>query len=97
LEKKNESEQSKDVLKQHQGILEIKKKKKGQAAPHHERHASQPPTGTPLLKTIKQTSLEVFGKYIHTYKLDEAVQDEVVLDLIYEAWFGIFHGLFELN
>lgn len=42
-------------------------------------------TGTPLLKQDKQTSLEVFGKYIHTYKFNEAVEDEVVLDLIYEA------------
>ena len=42
-------------------------------------------TGTPLLKSDKQTSLEVFGKYIHTYKFNEAVADEVVLDLVYEA------------
>ncbi len=42
-------------------------------------------TGTPLLKQDKQTSLEVFGKYIHTYKFNQAVEDEVVLDLIYEA------------
>ena len=42
-------------------------------------------TGTPLLKPDKQTSLEVFGGYIHTYKFSEAVEDEVVLDLIYEA------------
>lgn len=42
-------------------------------------------TGTPLLKKDKQTSQEVFGKYIHTYKFNEAVQDGVVLDLIYEA------------
>ena len=42
-------------------------------------------TGTPLLKSDKQTSLEVFGKYIHTYTFNEAVADEVVLDLIYEA------------
>jgi len=42
-------------------------------------------TGTPLLKQDRQTSLEVFGKYIHTYKFNEAVDDEVVLDLIYEA------------
>ena len=42
-------------------------------------------TGTPLLKRDKQTSLEVFGGYIHTYKFDEAVQDGVVLDLKYEA------------
>jgi type I restriction enzyme R subunit len=42
-------------------------------------------TGTPLLKKDKETSLEVFGGYIHTYKFGEAVADEVVLDLIYEA------------
>ncbi len=42
-------------------------------------------TGTPLLKKDKQTSLEVFGKYIHTYKFNEAVADNVVLDLVYEA------------
>jgi type I restriction enzyme R subunit len=42
-------------------------------------------TGTPLLKADKQTSMEVFGKYIHTYKFDEAVSDNVVLDLRYEA------------
>ena len=42
-------------------------------------------TGTPLLKKDKQTSLEVFGSYIHTYKFGEAVEDEVVLDLVYEA------------
>ncbi|GDX86014.1 hypothetical protein LBMAG43_20560 [Methylococcaceae bacterium] len=42
-------------------------------------------TGTPLLKKDKQTSLEIFGNYIHTYKFSEAVDDKVVLDLIYEA------------
>ncbi len=42
-------------------------------------------TGTPLLKKDKQTSIEVFGPYIHTYKYDEAVRDGVVLDLRYEA------------
>lgn len=42
-------------------------------------------TGTPLLKRDAQSSLEVFGRYIHTYKFGEAVEDEVVLDLIYEA------------
>jgi len=42
-------------------------------------------TGTPLLKADKKTSQEVFGGYIHTYKFSEAVEDEVVLDLIYEA------------
>ncbi|MEW6363231.1 MAG: HsdR family type I site-specific deoxyribonuclease [Acidobacteriota bacterium] len=42
-------------------------------------------TGTPLLKADRQTSLEVFGGYIHTYKFGEAVEDGVVLDLVYEA------------
>ena len=42
-------------------------------------------TGTPLLKKDKATSLETFGEYIHCYKFNEAVQDEVVLDLRYEA------------
>ena len=42
-------------------------------------------TGTPLLKKDKQTSLEVFGKYIHTYKFNEGVEDGVILDLVYEA------------
>lgn len=42
-------------------------------------------TGTPLLKQDKETSREVFGNYIHTYKFGEAVEDGVVLDLIYEA------------
>jgi type I restriction enzyme R subunit len=42
-------------------------------------------TGTPLLRKDKKLSLEVFGRYIHTYKYDEAVEDKVVLDLKYEA------------
>jgi type I restriction enzyme R subunit len=42
-------------------------------------------SGTPLMKQDKQKSIEVFGKYIHTYKFDEAVKDGVVLDLRYEA------------
>lgn len=42
-------------------------------------------TGTPLLKSDKQTTMEKFGKFIHTYKFDEAVADGVVLDLRYEA------------
>ena len=42
-------------------------------------------TGTPLLKADKQTSLEVFGGYIHTYKFNEGVEDQVILDLVYEA------------
>ena len=42
-------------------------------------------TGTPLLKNDRRTTMENFGKYIHTYKFDEAVADKVVLDLRYEA------------
>jgi type I restriction enzyme, R subunit len=42
-------------------------------------------TGTPLLKADKKKSIEVFGRYIHTYKFHEAVKDGVVLDLRYEA------------
>jgi type I restriction enzyme R subunit len=42
-------------------------------------------TGTPLLKKDAATTLEVFGSYIHTYKFNEAVEDHVVLDLVYEA------------
>ena len=42
-------------------------------------------TGTPLLKKDAATTLEVFGSYIHTYKFNEAVEDRVVLDLVYEA------------
>jgi type I restriction enzyme R subunit len=69
-------------------------------------------TGTPLLKTDKKKSIEIFGRYIHTYKFDEAVSDGVVLDLLYEArdvdqhvldqkgideWFDtVSHGMNEL-
>lgn len=42
-------------------------------------------TGTPLLKKDKKKSIEIFGPYIHTYKFNEAVEDGVVLDLLYEA------------
>jgi len=42
-------------------------------------------TGTPLLAKDKATSHEVFGRYIHTYKFSEGVEDGVVLDLVYEA------------
>lgn len=41
-------------------------------------------TGTPILKSEKRTSLEIFGSYIHTYNYDEAVEDGVVLDLRHE-------------
>ena len=42
-------------------------------------------TGTPLLRADKQRSIETFGPYIHTYQYDEARDDNVVLDLRYEA------------
>lgn len=42
-------------------------------------------TGTPLLKKDKKNTISVFGTYIHTYKFDEAVADNVILDLRYEA------------
>jgi type I restriction enzyme, R subunit len=42
-------------------------------------------TGTPLLRADRQTTREVFGTYIHTYKFHEAVEDKVVLDLKYAA------------
>ena len=42
-------------------------------------------TGTPLLRQDRQTTRDVFGTYIHTYKHHQAVEDGVVLDLKYEA------------
>lgn len=42
-------------------------------------------TGTPLIKKRKATTLEKFGRYIHTYKFDQAVKDNVVVDLCYES------------
>ena len=42
-------------------------------------------TGTPLLKEDAKTTMEVFGRYIHTYKFNEAVKDGVVKDLVYEG------------
>ena len=42
-------------------------------------------TGTPLLKSDKKTSTDIFGQYIHTYLHAEAVEDKVILDLVYEA------------
>lgn len=42
-------------------------------------------TGTPLLRKDKQTTRDVFGTNIHTYKFHEGVADKVILDLKYEA------------
>lgn len=41
-------------------------------------------TGTPLLRTDKRTTMEVFGTFIDEYRFDEAIADEVVLDLHYD-------------
>ena len=42
-------------------------------------------TGTPLLRSDKLMTRDVFGTYIHTYKFHEGVADGVILDLKYEA------------
>ena len=46
-------------------------------------------TGTPIIKAQKQSinrlSQAIFGDYIHQYKYDQAVSDQVVLPLRYEA------------
>jgi type I restriction enzyme, R subunit len=42
-------------------------------------------TGTPLLRDDRERTLDIFGRYLHTYRLREAVADGVVLDLVYEA------------
>ena len=42
-------------------------------------------TGTPLLKKDQKSTMDVFGRYIHRYQFAEAVEDKIVLDLIYEA------------
>ena len=42
-------------------------------------------TGTPLLRKDRKTTRDVFGTYIHTYKIHEGVRDGVILDLMYEA------------
>jgi type I restriction enzyme R subunit len=42
-------------------------------------------TGTPLLRKDKLMTRDVFGTYIHTYKLHQGVADGVILDLKYEA------------
>ncbi len=41
--------------------------------------------GHAAVEADKETSIETFGSFIHTYKFDEAVQDGAVLDLRYEA------------
>lgn len=42
-------------------------------------------TGTPIFKNAKTLSKKIFGRIIHSYKYDEAVKDEVVTDIAYEA------------
>ena len=41
-------------------------------------------TGTPVLKKNKDT-VEKFGGLIHTYTIDEAVEDKAVVELLYEG------------
>ena len=50
-----------------------------------ERACSSASPARPLLRRDKQTTRDVFGTYIHTYKFHQAVADKVVLDLKYEA------------
>ena len=43
-------------------------------------------TGTPLLRSDRESSRETFGPYVgEPYRFDEAVEDGVLLDLRYEA------------
>jgi type I restriction enzyme R subunit len=42
-------------------------------------------TGTPIFKNEKTLSLRIFGRIIHSYKYNEAVRDQVVHDIAYEA------------
>src|SRR5690606_27302877 len=36
-------------------------------------------------KEDRKTTMDIFGRYIHTYKFNEAVEDGVVKDLMYEG------------
>lgn len=42
-------------------------------------------TGTPLLKKDKKTSIEIFGKMIDKYTIDQGVEDKAILPLLYEG------------
>ena len=42
-------------------------------------------TGTPLLKKEKKISIEVFGKMIDKYTIDQGVRDKAILPLLYEG------------
>lgn len=42
-------------------------------------------TGTPLLHTQKKDTWQTFGRLIHAYRFNEAVEDGVILDLRYES------------
>ena len=42
-------------------------------------------TGTPLLKKEKKSSIEVFGKMIDKYTIDQGVRDKAILPLLYEG------------
>ncbi|MCG3208349.1 MAG: hypothetical protein FOGNACKC_01952 [Anaerolineae bacterium] len=42
-------------------------------------------TGTPLIKKDKQTTVQKFGSFIHTYSMRRAVEDGAVVPLLYEG------------
>ena len=42
-------------------------------------------TGTPLVKKDKQTTVDKFGRFIHTYSMRRAVEDGAVVPLLYEG------------
>ena len=42
-------------------------------------------TGTPALNDDKRTTHQTFGPYIHSYRVNQAVKDGVILELRYEA------------
>src|SRR6056297_2603342 len=48
-------------------------------------------TGTPLLRDEKSTARK-FGGFIHSYSMNQAVQDKAVVPLIYEGRISELHG-----
>lgn len=44
-------------------------------------------TGTPLMKAEKHISVNTFGDYIDKYTIDDALEDEMILPLVYEGRF----------
>ena len=71
-------------------VDECHRTQSGQAAPRHEGDDDRTRSSwaSPERRCSRRTGRrrwETFGRYIHTYKFSEAVEDEVVLDLVYEA------------